>query len=373
MRILVLGNCQGSGGGPTHFWLLMEYLIADGHRVFGIGVGDKALCQVRTQGLDSFVRIDQTAPDFGAKVRKLLAVNAAAKQATRFQPDLFVAIGYGNSYSYVAKRLPPSVFKFYQELIANPPPGDPMRVSLVEAFDAIAVQSPAMRLPFLRSIPTAKSVISLPCFSDAPACEQLAHLPKAGETLRFVYCGRLAANKGIPQFVEAFAQVRERINATFDIYGGGPEHDKIAETIAQYSLGEAVQLKGRYLGGDEYARLLSSYHALVLPSTEGEGLPLVLLESMSCGLPYLATNIGAIADSAIGNPDVLISSPTVEALAENLLVLTEKLRTGGIDPVRLRGYFDNHYSNDVMYETWKQMLASPREYFDLKHRELSWV
>jgi hypothetical protein len=91
---------------------------------------------------------------------------------------------------------------------------------------------------------------------------------------------------------------------------------------------------------------------------------------MSCGLPYLATNIGAISDSAIDNPDVLISLPTVEALTKNLVILSEKLRAGEIDPARLKQYFDNHFSNDVMYDVWRQMLASPREYFDLKHRAL---
>jgi glycosyltransferase involved in cell wall biosynthesis len=256
MRILVLGNCQGSGGGPTHFRLLMEFLLSQGHHVFGVGVGDKNLCQIRIEGLENFVRLDQTTAGLGAKVRKLIALNRAIKQADRFHPDLFIAIGYGNAYSYLAKRLPPDVFKFYQELITNPPSGDPMRSSLVHAFDAVAVQSPAMRAPFLRNIPTAKPVISLPCFSDAPAVGQIAVLPKLGEKLRLVYCGRLAANKGIPQFIEAFAQVHEHIEATFDIYGGGSEHDKIAERIQQLGLSEVVQLKGRYPGVCQFTGFL---------------------------------------------------------------------------------------------------------------------
>jgi len=364
MRIIVLGNCQGKGGGPTHFQLLLHFLVSEGHCVLGIGIGDANLCHINNSGLYSFIRVNQSALSLGAKVSKRLVLEAVAIRSRLFDPALFVAVGYGSSYAFIAQKLSEKrCFSFYHELIANPPKSDPLRESLVNAFDAIAVQSPKMRAPFLNSIPTTKPVVSLPCFADAPPFIGLPQMPSPQDPIRLVYFGRLASNKGLVPFISAFSSVADEHDLTLDIYGTGPEEDAISKAITTTSTMHRVQLKGAYPDGPEYAKLLLSYHTLVLPCIEGEGLPLVLLEAMSAGLPFVTTDIGAISDCAANNPDVQVVAPLVPALSSALVTQVKLLRQGSIIPSRLKQYYDSNYCADVLFKPWREMLLSPESYF----------
>ncbi|WP_218081025.1 glycosyltransferase family 4 protein [Anthocerotibacter panamensis] len=363
MRVLLIGNCQGAGGGPTHFQLLAKFLVAEGHRVFALGVGDTDQYLPQLEPPAEVLRIPQTATKLWSKVVKGGLLLQVRNKVLAFKPDLFIGIGYGNSYAYLAQLLGKNTFSFYQELITNPPYKDPLRMRLTEAFGAVAVQSPGMKPAFVANIPTDKPVGCLPCFSFSPAPGFRANAPSERGLLRLAYFGRLAANKGLPQFLRAFAQVQGQVEATFDIHGGGPESELIEQTIAKLQLGAAVKLCGPYPGGVDYARLLSSYHALVLPSIDAEGLPLVLLEAMSYGLPYLSTTIGAISDSARDNPDVLVVEPEQEQLAAGVVTLCTRLRAGKTDPARLQTYYQEHYSFEVMAQEWRTMLADPPGYF----------
>jgi glycosyltransferase involved in cell wall biosynthesis len=364
MRIIVLGNCHGKGGGPTHFQLLLRFLVDEGHSVLGIGIGDENLCHVNKSGLHDFIRVNQTALSIQTKVSKRLALEGAALKSRFFDPALFIAVGYGRSYAYIAQKLDNNeCYCFYHELIANPPKNDPLRMHLVDAFDGIAVQSPKMRNPFLHSIRTSKPVVSLPCFADAPPFIHLPTMPSSNDPIRLAYFGRLASNKGLIQFITSFSLVAEDQNLFFDIYGSGPEEESIIKAIASHSISHRVKLKGSYPSGHDHAKLLLAYHSLILPCIDGEGLPLVLLEAMSCGLPFLTTNIGAITDCAVNNPDVQVVEPTIPALASALLTQAILLRQGKINPARLKQYYDKHYSPNVLYDQWRKMLVSPKSYF----------
>ena len=46
----------------------------------------------------------------------------------------------------------------------------------------------------------------------------------------------------------------------------------------------------------------------VLPSKSGEGLPLVALEAMACGLPVIATNVGGISEILMEDYGKLVPS-----------------------------------------------------------------
>lgn len=101
-----------------------------------------------------------------------------------------------------------------------------------------------------------------------------------------LYAGRLVPEKGAAYLVEAW----ERIGAPMPLVvagGGSFTDDYVTELEAHRS--ERVLFPG-HVGGSRFSALLRNAALFALPS-DLEGLPLVLLEALACGVPVLASDI----------------------------------------------------------------------------------
>jgi glycosyltransferase involved in cell wall biosynthesis len=343
--------------------LLVEFLVSEKHDVFAIGIGDDRRYLPAAKDLFRLEIIPHTALDPVSKIFKYIKVLRLIKSLHRFRPELFIASGYGRTYAELASYLKKGTFCFYQEIVYDFSKFDILRRRLIDAFDAVAVQSQSMKAAFIANIKSIKPVACLPCFSNPPLQGYIARLPESTGRLRLAYFGRLAANKGIVSFLKAFSVVKEKIDATFDIYGDGDERSNIIQRIEALNLSAYVGMHGAYPNGEDYAKLLTSYHALVLPSVDSEGLPLILLEAMGYGLSFLATDVGAISDVAVDNPDIVIVKPDEASLTNGLLTLSEALRNKKVNPGRLKAYYNKNFSYEVTASKWLKMLENPKNFF----------
>ena len=73
----------------------------------------------------------------------------------------------------------------------------------------------------------------------------------------------------------------------FDIYGDGPEFNRLQEIIKANGMESKVFLKGRVLNS-RLPNILPNYDMFVMPSYP-ETLGRVYFEAMACGLPVMAT------------------------------------------------------------------------------------
>ncbi|HEX6447693.1 MAG TPA: glycosyltransferase family 4 protein [Streptosporangiales bacterium] len=100
-----------------------------------------------------------------------------------------------------------------------------------------------------------------------------------------IAAGRLGRQKGFDLLIDAFARiVPERPDWRLQIFGGGRARGPLRERVTARGMTGHVFLMGRTQQLDEHMRKASVY-AL---SSRYEGLPMVLLEAMACGVPVVA-------------------------------------------------------------------------------------
>ncbi len=100
-----------------------------------------------------------------------------------------------------------------------------------------------------------------------------------------VAAGRLVPRKGFDELIEAFTPLtRTHPDWQLHIYGKGRLHAELAAQIERLGVGTQVQLKGFT---DQFEAGLAEA-AVFAMSSHREGLPMVLLEAMSKGVPMVS-------------------------------------------------------------------------------------
>ncbi len=114
-----------------------------------------------------------------------------------------------------------------------------------------------------------------------------------------LYIGRLGPAKGIEDALRAAAKVAPSVpDLEFILCGEWepPEYEtQMRLLVGDLGLSETVRFPGP-TSGEEKENLLARAWALVVPS-HSEGHPWVILEAMSAGVPVVATNTGAVAET----------------------------------------------------------------------------
>lgn len=96
--------------------------------------------------------------------------------------------------------------------------------------------------------------------------------------------------KDLPRYIKACQRVlNQHPEALFCLIGEGPERPMIEEAIRTSGLQDSVRLAG---AREQASRFLRAFNAFVLPSKK-EGMPFVLLEAATAGLPIITTDVGA--------------------------------------------------------------------------------
>jgi len=109
-----------------------------------------------------------------------------------------------------------------------------------------------------------------------------------------IFTGRLVPVKGVDLLIRAFKILHNRYpNCKLLIVGDGP-YRRLYESQSGELLNKAIIFTG-LVEPEKVVRFLLAADVFVLPSFS-EGIPSSLLEACFCGLPCIATNIGAIPD-----------------------------------------------------------------------------
>jgi len=173
--------------------------------------------------------------------------------------------------------------------------------------------------------------------------------------VRLLAVGRAVPKKGLDLLLHALAALPAETHWRLTHIGGGKE------TQALKALAESLGLAGRidWRGARDQAEVLAAYRAadlFVLPcrvDAEGDrdGLPNVLMEAQSQGLPCLSTRLSGIPELIEdGETGVLVESADVPALTVALAALIadprRRAHLGAAGMARVRRAFDNRAGLD---------------------------
>ena len=156
-----------------------------------------------------------------------------------------------------------------------------LRRMLYPRAAALVVQTKAVEAWAARMIAPDRIAI-IPNPIQSPTCSPAKKLGT-----KIVAVGRLHRQKGFDVLIEAFAQIAEQHPQwSLDIFGEGPERQRLETLLRDRRLSERVILRGVVTN---IAAQLASADLFVLPSRY-EGFPNALVEAMSCGCPVIATD-----------------------------------------------------------------------------------
>ena len=131
--------------------------------------------------------------------------------------------------------------------------------------------------------------------------------------------GRLRIRKGMEILLQATAQARDRGHRLHLVVAGdGERREALGRLCERLGLDGGVRWAGR-CSRSETARLRRRAAALVVPSTY-EGMPLVVLEAMSDGVPVIASAVSGIPEVVVdGETGWLVPPERSAALAAALI------------------------------------------------------
>ncbi len=164
---------------------------------------------------------------------------------------------------------------------------------------------------------------------------------------------RLVYKNGVDTLIEsANLAVKKNPRIVFLAVGKGPDLNAVKLRIEQLGIAGNFRLTG-FVSDEDLPFYYNAADFFVLPSKSGEGLPLVALEAMACGLPVVATNVGGISEVLMKDFGKLVLPNQPELLAEAILEF------GGVDfssrRGELRALVEERFSWDANVERLAQI------------------
>ena len=126
--------------------------------------------------------------------------------------------------------------------------------------------------------------------------------------LKVLFAAFLIPSKGIVDLIETATQLKLRgVEFELTIVGKGELASWVVQEVARRGIDEQVVVKG-WVPEKEIHSLLQKSDVLFLPSYH-EGMPMVILEALSFGLPVVATTISGIPDTVVDGYNGFLAEP----------------------------------------------------------------
>jgi glycosyltransferase involved in cell wall biosynthesis len=190
-------------------------------------------------------------------------------------------------------------------------------------------RAPTPDLPWVATCPNALDLSAYPVH------------PHRGDYLLFL--GRMSPDKGAHRAIE----VAQQVDLPLKIAGKVDERleEEYFEAAVRPHLGASIEFLGQ-VTHDEKVDLLQNARVTLFPIKWQEPFGLVMIESMACGTPVIATRWGAV-------PEVIEDGRTGIIVDEHTEMAAAIPAADGLDPIECRRYVEEQFSADRMVRDYE--------------------
>ncbi|HEY4247236.1 MAG TPA: glycosyltransferase family 4 protein [Lacunisphaera sp.] len=198
------------------------------------------------------------------------------------------------------------------------------------------------------------NTVFLPYLTRCPVGAESVRDIQPGTTLNFGFMGRLIGEKGIDAICRLSADPT-LAHITWHLHGAGRDYPP-----EFFRAWPRIVYHGAYIGTTAQAAALAQLDAIVLFSVHNEGMPLSLIEAMSAGLPWIATDRGGTRELAVSPANcVVVSHPASDADLRNAVnELSIRIRSGNTSRVAQRNTYDKNFSPSVVGRRWTEFIEA---------------
>ena len=381
-RILLTGTLQGKGGIQTHLKYFSKVLSKEKYTTLIISMtpitdnDKKELSFFQSDDIQFIYDLDNNPKDnIILRFKYLVQLINIVRD---FSPDIYIATGTSLNASWLSLFLEIKVKKVFYEVMTGKYNQISFSMLIIKLwFDELIGISPVVTQNLLSSLRWGKDSSVLPAFPEP--LEITAQLPTVKQKsvplgkAKAALFSRLAPHKQAFWLVQQWDFLKDYLGE-LHIHGDGKEKDIIRDYIQEKGIGDRVKCFGRYPDGQAYVDLLGSYDMTLLPTIGAEGSPLVLLESMACGVPFVAYGVGGIPDYGTNNPNVMVVPPEswltsqareyttttpkgeTRVFVAGVQQIAQRLSRGEINQSKLQQFYLKNYSYEVLKKLWLSYL-----------------
>lgn len=174
---------------------------------------------------------------------------------------------------------------------------------------------------------------------------------------RAIAVGVLGIQKGFDYLIDSWKIVAQRHpDWKLDIFGAGPDKDKLQNQITRLQLSNTVILRGRTsFIEDEYIN-----HSFFILSSRAEGFGLVLVEAAACGLPLISFDCPQGPSEIISNGEngfLVNEIGDIDSLSDRISMLIENKELRETMGKKAAEY-SKKFSRETIKEEWFQLINS---------------
>ena len=198
------------------------------------------------------------------------------------------------------------------------------------------------------------NTVFLPYLTRCPVAAESVREVEPRTTLNFGFMGRLIREKGIDAICRLSADPT-LAHITWHLHGAGKDYPP-----EFFRAWPRIVYHGAYIGTAAQAAAFTHLDAVVLFSVHNEGMPLSLIEAMSAGLPWIATDRGGTRELAVSPANcVVVPHPASDvALRHAVNDLTGRIHHRVISRVTQRDAYDKNFSPSVVGRRWMEFIEA---------------